>query len=355
MRRQYLDNIRWMTIVSVVIYHVLLIYSSVVPGMGTPFAEVQYQDSIIYLLYPWFMILLFIVSGMSSRYYLENHTIKEFIRSRTLKLLVPSTIGVLIAGFIPGYLNIVHSGGMEDLKATVPPFVLFLICTASGIGVLWFIQMLWLFSMILALVRKHEKGKLYTFTEKTNVVIVILLGIPLYLSGLILNTPVIVVYRFGIYPVAFFLGYFVFAHDEVIDRICKWKYIFITVAVILGALYVYLHFGDNYAQMPVMGCIPAVAFAWAAILAIFASAKTWLNKTGKLSSFMIKKSWGLYVFHNMFITAMALLLQYRLSLPPLLCYILTLIAAFAGSFALYEIISRIPFLRWCILGITKNK
>ena len=162
MRRHYLDNIRWATILVVMIYHVLLIYSAVVPGMGTPFAAVQYQDGIIYFLYPWIMILLFIVAGMSSRYYLENHTIREFISSRTHKLLVPSTIGVIIFGFFPGYINVYHSGGLETLKATVPGFVLFLICTASGIGVLWFIQELWLFSMVLALIRKYETGKGYT-------------------------------------------------------------------------------------------------------------------------------------------------------------------------------------------------
>ena len=30
-------------------------------------------------------------------------------------------------------------------------------------------------------------------------------------------------------------------------------------------------------------------------------------------------------------------------------------AAFAGSYLLYEIMSRIPFLRWCVLGIKKEK
>ena len=354
MRRHYLDNIRWATILVVMIYHVLLIYSAVVPGMGTPFADVQYQDGIIYFLYPWIMILLFIVAGMSSRYYLEGHTIKEFISSRTHKLLVPSTIGVMIFGFLPGYINVYHSGGLEAFKANVPGFVLFLICTASGIGVLWFIQELWLFSMVLAFIRKHETGKIYAFTEKAGIVTAVLLVIPVYLSGLILNVPVIVVYRFGIYPLAFFLGYFVFAHDEVIDRISRWKYVLIPAAVILGSVYLYLHFGDNYADMPVMGSIPAVAYAWAAILAIFSGAKAWADRKGTISAFMTRKSWGIYIFHNMFIVASAILLQEKLSLPPLPCYLVSAVAAFFGSLGLYEIISRIPFLRWCILGIKKR-
>ena len=355
MRKYYLDNIRWATVVCVAIYHVFLIHSGVVPGMGTPFADVQYQDGILYLLYPWFMVLLFIVAGMSSRYYLENHTINEFIRTRTRKLLVPSTLGVILFGWIGGYINVYNGGHFDEFAQSVPVPVMFIIITASGIGVLWFIQMLWLFSMILALVRRFETGKLYAFTEKTNIIAVILLGIPVWLSGLILNTPVIVVYRFGIYPVAFFLGYFVFAHDDVIERISSLKAVFIPAAAALGILYLYLHFGDNYADMPVMGSVPAMAYAWAAILAIFGGFKAWADKTGRVSAFMTGKSWGLYIFHNTAIGAMVMILRKYTSLGALPSYILTMIAAFAGGLALYEIISRIPFVRWCMLGIKKNK
>ena len=68
-------------------------------GVVGPFYKVQYQDAIQYILYPWIMILLYIVAGMCSRYYLERHSIKEFIKSRTTKLLVPSTIGLFVFGY----------------------------------------------------------------------------------------------------------------------------------------------------------------------------------------------------------------------------------------------------------------
>lgn len=61
---------------------------------------------------------------------------------------------------------------------------MYLIMVLSGTGVLWFIQVLWLFCLLLAVIRKFEKGKI--------------------LSGLVLNTPVITVYRFGIYGLYFF-------------------------------------------------------------------------------------------------------------------------------------------------------
>ena len=124
MRRYYLDNIRWITILLVVIYHVIMIFSGILPGMGIPFKDVQYQDGVMYVLYPWFMILLFIISGMSSRYYLEKHSVKEFVRARTRKLLVPSTIGVLVMGCLQGYVSMSIANAFDTIPDTLPKPIL---------------------------------------------------------------------------------------------------------------------------------------------------------------------------------------------------------------------------------------
>jgi hypothetical protein len=42
-------------------------------------------------------------------------------------------------------------------------------------------------------------------------------------------------------------------------------------------------------------------------------------------------------------------------MPALFHYFLTLVAGFAGGVLLYEIISRIPILRWCVLGVGVKK
>ena len=106
MRKLYLDNIRWITVVLVAIYHVIYMFNGVeIYGVIGPFTEIQYQDVYQYIVYPWFMLLLFVVSGMSARFYLENHTDKEFRKSRTVKLLVPSTLGLFVFQWILGYYN----------------------------------------------------------------------------------------------------------------------------------------------------------------------------------------------------------------------------------------------------------
>ena len=83
-RKLYLDNIRWMTVVLVVIYHVVYLFNGEQPfGVIGPFRERQLQDCFQYLVYPWFMALLFVVSGMSARYYLQSHTTKQFLKDKT--------------------------------------------------------------------------------------------------------------------------------------------------------------------------------------------------------------------------------------------------------------------------------
>ena len=357
MRKHYLDNIRWMTVCAVVLYHVIFIYNAVMPPYTLigAFSETQVQDALLYILYPWFMILLFIVAGISSRCYLETHSIREFVRTRTRKLLVPSTIGVLLFGWLQGRLNMTLAGGFDGIPDTMPRVAVFAITVASGTGVLWFIQMLWLFSMLLALVRKFEKGVLYGLCGKANVFVILLLGIPLYFSGLILNTPVVTVYRFGIYAFAFFLGYFVFAHENLIDRLAKIDIALGIAALLSGALYLYLHYGDKYAVMPTVNSVSAVAYAWLASLAILALMKRRYNRESAFTRFMTKRSFGLYVFHYFPLTLTAWCLARYAKIPAVPTYAIAAFASFFGAFVLYEAVMRIPFVRWCLLGIKKGK
>ncbi|HBM75175.1 MAG TPA: acyltransferase, partial [Clostridiaceae bacterium] len=67
MRKHYIDNIRWATVLLVLVYHVFYLFNSVgvLGGVGS-FSEVQYQDAVLYFVYPWFMVLLFLIAGISS-------------------------------------------------------------------------------------------------------------------------------------------------------------------------------------------------------------------------------------------------------------------------------------------------
>ena len=55
------------------------------------------------------------------------------------------------------------------------------------------------------------------------------------------------------------------------------------------------------------------------------------------------------------LSACAWYLHLYISLPPLVMYLLVCSSAFAGAIILYEIIRRIPVLRWCVCGIGGEK
>lgn len=88
MRKLYIDNIRWITVVLVVLYHVIYMFNGIETfGVIGPFSDVQYQDAFQYIVYPWFMLLLFVISGMSARYELEHRSEKEFIKKKDGKII----------------------------------------------------------------------------------------------------------------------------------------------------------------------------------------------------------------------------------------------------------------------------
>lgn len=357
MRKTYLDNIRWMTVVLVVIYHVVFMYNGVQTSLTVgPFHELQYQDIYLYLVYPWFMLLLFVVSGMSTRFYLEHHSSKEFIKARTVKLLVPSTIGLFVFQWIQGYYSMAISNAFASIPAQVPGVVKYAIMALSGQGVLWFAQLLWFFSLILVLIKKIEKDRLYHLCGKANIIVLLLLTAAVYGSSLILNVPLITVFRVGIYLLGYLTGYFIFSHDEVMNKLSKWWRLLVPVALVLAVFFTYTYFGQDYTAHAVLDSPLCNAFAWIAILAILAVMNQYGNFENAFSKWMNRKSWGLYVFHYLVISAAAYYLKlYCGECPSVLIYLMTAIAAFAGAFALYEIISRIAVVRWCVLGIQKSK
>ena len=210
--------------------------------------------------------------------------------------------------------------------------------------------------MLLLLVRKIERDRIWKKGEKTPVWLLALLTVFVYGFSQVLNTPIVTVYRFGIYGFCFFTGYFIFSHDEVVERLSKWWGIFLIVAGATGIFYTIYYFGENYAVEPVLNNLPACIYCWFSILAILAFMKKYGNSENKVSRWMSKKSWGIYVFHYLPLACVAYYLRcFASELSAGIVYIVVGISAFAGALLLYEIISRIPIIRWCVLGLKKEK
>lgn len=348
MRKLYLDNIRWATVVLVLIYHVLYMFNAagVLGGVG-PFAPVQPQDALLYAVYPWFMLLLFVSGGMSARYALEKKSVKEFIRTRTRKLLVPATLGLLVFQWITGYFNVMSGGGLEYIPAVAryPVFVL------SGTGPLWFIQLLWVFSLLLCLLRKADPGdRLYALAGRCPFAGIVACALPIWGAAQILNAPVFTTYRFGIYFTGFLLGYYLLSQERTQEMLQKYRLPLLGAAVAACLAEVAVFWGQNYTDDAVLKSALTNGYAWLAVLAVLGCGRAWLNKTNAFASYMAKSSFGIYVVHYLLVIAPCWWLKNCTALPAAACYLIGCAVVLVGSPLLYELLRRIPLVRYCVLG-----
>ena len=365
MRKHWIDNLRWVTILLVLLYHVIYFYNNkgVFGGVGGFGDGPQYQDVLMYILYPWFMPLLFILAGISAKYALDRHSGKEWFKSRTLKLLVPSTIGLFVFHWMEGYFN-THVGG-ADVLATVPQPVKFCIWAVSGTGPLWFIQDLWLFSLLLLLIRKvtplpPSRGE---WGEKVIIVLIVLLGLLFWLGEqTLVRNPrpetadgLYNLYKPLFYLIPFLMGYFVFSRDEVHATLGKFWIPLMACAVASGIALAFTTWGENNTTPQYLGSPLNCLYGWLMCLAMMGWFKAKFNKTNAFAGYMTRSSFGIYIVHYLVIVSLGYMMKVYTQLPPVAMYLILTVAVFTLSPLLYETIRRIPFVRWCVLGETKRK
>ena len=351
-RKRYLDNIRWAVVAVVVVYHVFYMYNAegVLGGLGKiTKLDVQWYDLLLYAVSPWLMPVLFLVSGICARLALGKRSDREYFKSRTTKLLVPGTVGLFVFQFIQGWISISLGDGLGTIEA--PGLVKYLIMALSGQGVLWYIQLLWVLTALLLLIRKLEKDRLWTRCGHIGIAGIALLALPVWAAAQVLNTPVVVVYRFGFYGIVFLLGYFVFSHGETVDALKRYFVPLLGISAALGIAFCAVYFGQNYADAPVNRTPLFVGYAWFGSLAILGGAAKYADFETPFTRWMGARSFGLYVFHYLGVSAIALFLAKPVLVPPALAYLLSLIAGFAVGYLLNALISRLPFFRWAVLGI----
>ncbi len=352
-RKHYLDNIRWATVVLVLIYHVFYLYNTV----GVPFpiakdAGIRAFDTFSYIVYPWFMVILFLVAGISARYALQKQTNRQFLKAKVTKLLVPSTLGLLVFHWISGYLNLKIGGGL----ASIPSLIRYPVFVMAGIGPLWFLQMLFLFSGLLVLLRKIDKeDKIWAFCGRINIVMILLLVFLIWGSAQILNLPVITTYRFGIVGTAYLIGYLVFSHEKVQNSIETISIPMLIAAIILGVAFTIRYFGSSFVSTECLTSFLTNCYLWAAILAILGCGKAWFNKTSAFASYMTRSSFGFYVVHYLVVQLACYSVYHYADLPKALNYFCALAIELPCTVILYEFLRRIPVIRYLVLGIKMTK
>lgn len=359
-RYYFLDNLRWATVLLVLFYHVFYNFNSVgVFGGVGGFAEHQWQDTFCALLNPWFMTLLFVVAGASSRYALRTRTTKEFRKERVRKLLIPTTLGLFVFGWILGLMN--SREAFAQLPEEVPLIVHYLIAIPSGIAHLWFLQDLLLFSLLLLWVRRwldveRVDAWLSRLSQSALWALMALFFFVLWgASQSQVDNPElwhgpINLYRPVYYLATFLAGYYIFSSERIHSLLAERARVLLTVGLVTAVGFCVEFYDRDYTSPEAVQSVWCNLFCWSAVLAVLGAFKRWADGTSPVVTYLSRSSFGVYVVHMTVCTGICLALKGS-ALPVWAIYVTSLVVTFVGSFALWELLRRVPLVRYCVFGI----
>lgn len=346
MKKYFLDNLRYSVVLLVVVFHVIYLFNSVGVITTVTIPGIPFLDVFEYIVYPWFMMLLFIVSGVSAKYSLERQTNLTFLKDRLQRHLIPSIMDIFLVGWLTVWVYCQY----VDLSAYSKELQL-ITYMIIAIGALWYMHQLFVANLILLLIRKIDtQNYLLNLGSKINMFAICLMVIVIYISSQMFNSDIVWTYRNGIYIVAFLLGYMMFSHENIQNMIAKRTEFFLTLSAILAVIYIILYWGKNYTDAGIQQSFVTNAYAWFGSLGLFGAAKKWFNKKNQFTEYMRDRSFGIYVLHYPIMSFLAYVLDKWLHMDVRIMYILIVPFTLIILHFLIPVLKRVPVLKALILG-----
>lgn len=354
-RKHYVDNLRWIILLVLIPYHIAQAFN-VWNEPNYVFIEGnKLISSIIVFFSPFFMPVLFVLAGISTRYALKKRTYKEYIKERLKKLLVPAIFGIILLmppmTYIADVSNYSYSGGyFRHYK------VFFTKITdwtgADGgfsVGQFWFLIYLFVISLLcLGVFAIHKKMKI-EMKRSTPLWALLLLWVPLPLFNdwLSIGGKSLVEFAY-----LFMLGYFVFTDEKLLDKVEKLRWIIFIVGFCATISDVYLFIWSD-TKYHTLNTIMKYMSEWFMIISLIALARRYLNFDGKLSRYMRPRAFLIYIYHFIWVVLLEYALYSFYGKNNGVLFIGSLVLSYLMTFICCEISIRIPAL--CFLTGVKYK
>jgi peptidoglycan/LPS O-acetylase OafA/YrhL len=142
------------------------------------------------------------------------------------------------------------------------------------------------------------------------------------------------------YSAYFLLGYFFLSNENLLKELDKYRFL------LLGLFIAYTCFMEYVID----GAFREMA-SWLAVLAILGLGHRYLNLNGKITSYLSKSSFGVYVFHLPWIVITAFFV-FKFTQNPVLQIPLTFLPSIILTYGTYEVCRRISVFRW-MFGLRK--
>ena len=304
MRKHYIDNLRNLTILLLFPVHTFMIWND----FGSHFyiwqGENKILSTLIVLVNPWFMPLLFVLAGMSARYALEKRTNKEFVLQRINKLLIPFVGGMI---FIVPFQTLYARKFFNNYGGSISDNLIYFfthITDFSGYdgaftpGHLWFILFLFLISLIaLIIFRLAPYEKVAVCVGKIPVFGAVLIFIPIWIMYYLGN--------FGGFSIGknlalYLAGYYVLSNELIIEKLeknIKWLSGLCMIGTIVSVTiyYKYAYYGDLWVNF----------IGWISILCLLILGKRFLNVKTGFTEYFNKASYPIYILHQSILVVLA--------------------------------------------------
>lgn len=336
-RRYDIDWLRVITIGLLLLYHIAIVFQP----WGVFIGFIQSEQSMESLWKPMTMIniwripLLFFVSGMGVCFAIKKRTWKQLLLERSRRILIPFLFGILL--IVPIHVFIWQYYYRQE------------IIYSPGEGHLWFLKNIFVYVLLLSplffYLKKNQDGALVSWLKgifKTPVGYLLVI-ITLVLESILTSPAIYELYAltwhgFFLGLCAFLFGFiFILSSETFWPTVLKWRGLFLFLALLFYVVryFVFELKSPNY-------LMAVESSMW--IFTIFGFAYKYLNHPSKSLQYLSQGAYPIYIVHMVFLYLGSVLIL-PLDIPIMVKFILLVIFTGIGSFALYEVIRRVQFLR----------
>ena len=349
-RLYYLDWLRVIAIGLLILFHTGMVY---VPEWGFHF-KVETDDywlqNAMLLLSPWRMGLLWFISGVALRFMWHKYQLIKLIWLRSLAILLPLLIGVLLVVPPQLYIEMKQAGDMplsflsflnalyfeprnyfENYQSGVWPRL--------DVNHLWFLRSLWQFNLVLLLfspiLLSAYFQQIYGYLSKNNLVLSALS----FVIVLLIETLLVGEQKREVYGLYFLLLGFVIGNSNdfwsSINRNSKWLVLAAIISLLgLQLIFSFIWQADTVEGDKIAGGFAMVIYVLAKVLPVFAVLSLghkFLNRRSATIASLNQWVFPIYVLHQTFIIMVAYLTS-SLGVAVGVNVIMTLLATFILCF-----------------------
>jgi surface polysaccharide O-acyltransferase-like enzyme len=376
-RLYFLDWVRIIAFFILIVFHVGMYYVTWGWHIKSPDAGTG-PEPFMLMSGPWRLSLLFLISGVASSFMLTRGSVLRFLRQRTVRLLVPLVFGMLVVVPPQSYFEVVekiaYPGSYGEFMAKyVSGYHGF--CDKDGClalptwNHLWFVAYLWVYTLALAALVAVLGERFDLLAQRVaamltgwKVVLVPAAVLALIRVLLVTHFPQTHALKGDWFNHANYFS--VFALGALLARVpafwprleaVRWPALGIAFAtwsvyVVVWAL------PDSEKSVEQLGMLlPLISaniavLAWCAICAAIGFAHRHLQRDNAARRYLTEAVFPVYIAHQTLIVVLAHSLK-PLKLAPGLEAVLLVVMTTCLSFALFELVRRVPLLR-PLFGLT---